>query len=78
MPKKYIFEPWMAPRSVQEKAKCIIGVDYPHPLVDHKVVSQRNKDRMHAAYDAQKAGLPMPEIGDDVAPAAAAGVTSCI
>ena len=27
---------------VQEKAKCIIGKDYPPPMVDHKAASQRN------------------------------------
>ena len=27
---------------VQEKAKCIIGKDYPAPIVDHKAASQRN------------------------------------
>jgi hypothetical protein len=31
MPKEYIYEPWTAPLSVQEKARCIIGKDYPKP-----------------------------------------------
>uniref|UniRef100_A0A2N9HIV0 Photolyase/cryptochrome alpha/beta domain-containing protein n=1 Tax=Fagus sylvatica TaxID=28930 RepID=A0A2N9HIV0_FAGSY len=31
MPKEYIYEPWTAPLSVQTKAKCIIGRDYPNP-----------------------------------------------
>lgn len=35
MPEKYIYEPWKAPEEVQRKANCIIGKDYPHPLVDH-------------------------------------------
>ena len=35
MPDKYIFEPWKAPEAVQKKANCIVGKDYPHPLVDH-------------------------------------------
>ena len=30
------------PLQVQEKAKCIIGKDYPAPIVDHKAASQRN------------------------------------
>nr|XP_029118922.1 (6-4)DNA photolyase isoform X5 [Elaeis guineensis] len=29
MPKEYIYEPWTAPLSVQKKANCIIGKDYP-------------------------------------------------
>lgn len=31
MPKEYIYEPWTAPLSVQKKARCIIGKDYPKP-----------------------------------------------
>merc|ERR1712142_1158107 len=32
----------MAPEHVQKEAGCIIGEDYPHPIVDHKFVSKRN------------------------------------
>ncbi len=38
MPTKWIFEPWAAPLDVQKKAKCIIGKDYPRPIVDHSSV----------------------------------------
>lgn len=31
MPKEYIYEPWAAPLSVQVKAKCVVGKDYPKP-----------------------------------------------
>lgn len=40
MPVRYLFEPWKAPKAVQEKAKCIIGVDYPRPMVDHMKASK--------------------------------------
>lgn len=40
MPVRYLFEPWKAPKAVQEKAKCIIGVDYPRPMVDHTKASK--------------------------------------
>lgn len=40
MPLRYLFEPWKAPRAVQEKAKCVIGVDYPKPMVDHTKASK--------------------------------------
>jgi cryptochrome len=56
MPAKYIWEPWKAPMKVQEDAKCIIGKDYPAPIVDHAVVSKRCIARMKGAYDAEKAG----------------------
>lgn len=35
LPKEYIFCPWMAPIEVQREAGCIVGTDYPHPVVDH-------------------------------------------
>ena len=37
-PTKYIYEPWKAPMSVQESCGCIIGRDYPLPIVDHQEV----------------------------------------
>jgi cryptochrome len=38
-PDKYIYEPWTAPLSVQKAANCVIGTDYPAPIVDHKQVN---------------------------------------
>ena len=32
---EYIYCPWMAPQSVQIESGCRIGIDYPHPVVDH-------------------------------------------
>ncbi len=52
MPSKYIYEPWTAPLAVQQAAKCIIGQDYPYPIVDHKKASVENMARMKAAYAA--------------------------
>ena len=52
MPSKYIYEPWTAPKAVQAAAHCVVGVDYPHPIVDHGEVLKRNMARMKAAYAA--------------------------
>lgn len=54
-PAKYIYEPWKAPLSVQRDAGCIIGEDYPAPIVDHESVKPRNMEWMRAAYEANKA-----------------------
>ncbi|XP_018420471.1 PREDICTED: cryptochrome-1-like [Nanorana parkeri] len=54
-PAEYIYEPWKAPRSVQERAGCIIGKDYPKPIVVHETVSKQNIQRMKAAY-ARRSG----------------------
>lgn len=40
LPVTYLFEPWKAPFAVQKAARCIVGDDYPAPVVDH--IEQRN------------------------------------
>lgn len=50
MPTKYIHEPWLAPESVQLDASCIIGIDYPLPIVNHAIASKINLERMKLAY----------------------------
>uniref|UniRef100_A0A0D9VDJ1 (6-4)DNA photolyase n=1 Tax=Leersia perrieri TaxID=77586 RepID=A0A0D9VDJ1_9ORYZ len=54
MPKEYIYEPWTAPLSIQKKAKCIIGKDYPKPVVDHKTASKECKNKMGEAYASSR------------------------
>lgn len=46
MPVDYIYEPWKAPLDIQSRANCIIGKDYPGPMVDHNVAAQRNSNAM--------------------------------
>ena len=36
LPDKHLGAPWEAPDEVQEEAGCVIGTDYPEPLVDLK------------------------------------------
>lgn len=31
----YIHEPWTMPMTIQQRYNCVIGTDYPHPIVDH-------------------------------------------
>uniref|UniRef100_A0A803LEG8 Photolyase/cryptochrome alpha/beta domain-containing protein n=1 Tax=Chenopodium quinoa TaxID=63459 RepID=A0A803LEG8_CHEQI len=50
MPKQYIYEPWTAPKSLQVKAKCIIGKDYPSPVVSHDSASKECKRKLAEAY----------------------------
>jgi cryptochrome len=49
-PDKYIYEPWNAPLDVQEKSNCIIGKDYPIPIVDHNKVYKENIARLKIEY----------------------------
>lgn len=51
-PLRYLFNPWAAPAHIQKEAGCIIGEDYPAPLVDHKFVSKRNQRWMQEFKDS--------------------------
>ena len=53
-PKEYIYEPWKAPLSVQKGCGCIIGQDYPKPIVDHDTIHKENMGKMKKAYAAGK------------------------
>ncbi|CAL5373545.1 unnamed protein product [Camellia sinensis] len=54
MPKEYIYEPWTAPLSIQTKAKCIIGKDYPKPVISHDIASKECKRMLAEAYELNK------------------------
>lgn len=40
VPDKYLSEPWKMPQDIQEQSNCIIGKDYPEPVVDHKAARE--------------------------------------
>jgi cryptochrome len=50
MPTQYIHEPWLAPKAVQMAARCVVGHDYPLPMVDHKKASKVNIERVKQVY----------------------------
>ena len=41
VPDEYLSEPWTMPAEVQERAGCVIGRDYPEPIVDHAAGAPR-------------------------------------
>ena len=43
---------------MQQKAICVIGRDYPMPIVDHASALKRNMERMKAAYARKEYGNP--------------------
>lgn len=51
-PDKYIHEPWKAPIEVQENVECIIGQDYPTPMIDLRRSMQINSSRMNEIRDS--------------------------
>lgn len=52
-PTKYIYDPWKAPIEVQNKACCIIGKDYPKPIINHYEATVKNLARMKAFRASQ-------------------------
>ena len=50
VPDEFVHEPWMMPADVQAASGCVIGRDYPAPIVDHAAA----RARALAAYAAAK------------------------
>jgi deoxyribodipyrimidine photo-lyase len=49
VPDEYLAEPWTMPAEVQEASGCVIGSDYPAPIVDHAQARREAIDRFAAA-----------------------------
>ncbi len=74
VPLPYLAEPWKMDISVQRMVGCLIGVDYPAPIVNDKAAMKLAKDRLyglrqtaaarleassvHARHGSRKSGLP--------------------
>lgn len=53
-PTAFIYEPWKAPKSVQDAAGCIVGEGYPHRIVNHEKIHKENMQKMSSAYRMNK------------------------
>lgn len=60
---QYIYAPHLAPEDVQEKAGCIIGKDYPFPILDEHAEKDRCIARLKNAYSLGLHG-DSPEVLD--------------
>jgi deoxyribodipyrimidine photo-lyase len=49
VPDQFLAEPWTMPRSVQDASRCVIGTDYPAPIVDHAQARREALERYAAA-----------------------------
>ena len=49
VPDKYVREPWTMPHDVQESCGCVIGRDYPEPIVDRREARQEAIERYRGA-----------------------------
>ena len=41
VPADYIHRPWTMPNDVQQEVGCVLGADYPQPIVDHQAARKR-------------------------------------
>jgi deoxyribodipyrimidine photo-lyase len=57
VPDAFIFEPWTLPIWLQEEANCLLGKDYPYPIVD---LVQSSRDARDAVWAIRK-GQPFNE-----------------
>lgn len=53
-PLEYVFEPWKAPLNLQEKAGCVIGKDYPEPIVDNEEAFRENIAKLQQFFHSEK------------------------
>jgi deoxyribodipyrimidine photo-lyase len=53
VPDRYIHAPWKMGASEQREARCLIGRDYPAPIVDHAVARLRTLERYAKARQAR-------------------------
>jgi len=63
---QYIYAPHLAPEAVQQKANCIIGKDYPAPMLDEQAEKARCIARIKNAYTLHLQG-DSPEVLDGTA-----------
>ncbi|WP_293660046.1 deoxyribodipyrimidine photo-lyase [Rhodoferax sp. OV413] len=55
VPLPYLAEPWKMDISVQRMAGCLIGHDYPAPVVDDKAAMKAAKDRLYGLRETKQA-----------------------
>ncbi|WP_407541812.1 deoxyribodipyrimidine photo-lyase (plasmid) [Deinococcus radiomollis] len=56
VPDAFLLEPWTMTAAQQRQAGCVLGRDYPLPIVDHAPARERNLSRMRAAYARGRKG----------------------
>ncbi len=54
VPDGYLQEPHRMPGKVQQAAQCVIGRDYPAPIVDHRIARERALAMYAAAKDSAR------------------------
>ena len=50
MPARFVHAPWTAPLTIQHAARCVVGKDYPAPIVPHDLATARARAVYAASY----------------------------
>jgi deoxyribodipyrimidine photo-lyase len=58
VPERYVHTPWTMPAAEQQRAGCVIGSDYPVPVVDHAVQRERALALFRQATQQGAEGTP--------------------
>lgn len=58
VPRRYVHDPWRMPLDVQREAACLIGGEYPAPIIDHAQARQRALTAYRAAFGRPGKGRP--------------------
>jgi deoxyribodipyrimidine photo-lyase len=62
VPKAYLAEPHLMDENIQSTSGCIIGKDYPAPIVEHKTAVKAAKDRIYAIRKTQEAKVERQKV----------------
>lgn len=55
VPSEHVHEPWLMPHSVQVTSGCIVGRNYPAPVVDHRTVVAAAKQKLYGLRRQEEA-----------------------
>lgn len=53
VPARYVHEPWRMDAATQQAARCVIGRDYPAPIVEHAMARARAIERFRELRDSR-------------------------
>lgn len=63
VPKRYVHQPWTMPLDVQEESGCVIGHDYPAPILDHGWARERATEFFRSARESDEVLQPAVGFG---------------
>jgi deoxyribodipyrimidine photo-lyase len=53
VPTQWIHSPWLMPENLQAQYQCILGRDYPLPIINHEQAAREAKAYLREAYQGE-------------------------